>query len=73
MKITATEFKRNLGSYLERSKDELIVITQYGKPVAKLSGIGGSPRLIDKIAGTMPLVPDADEGRAGRVDEACAS
>ena len=37
MLITATEFKNNLGQYLELAKTEDILITKNGKSVAKLS------------------------------------
>lgn len=70
MQVTATEFKQNLGRYLEKSREELIVITQYGKPIARLSGIGGkSSRLIDQIAGTMPATMTAEEALAGRAGD----
>ena len=37
MTITATELKKNLGKYLVLAATEDIMITQYGKVVAKLS------------------------------------
>lgn len=37
--ITATEFKNNLGKYLDLSKNEEILITKYGKPISKLTPI----------------------------------
>ena len=37
MTITATELKKNLGKYLVLAATEDIMITQYGKIVAKLS------------------------------------
>ena len=35
--ITATEFKSNLGKYMEMAQTEQIVITVRGKPYVKLS------------------------------------
>ena len=37
MSITATELKKNLSRYLELAAKEDVLITQYGKVVAKLS------------------------------------
>ena len=37
MSITATEFKSNLGKYLQLAMEEDILITQYGKVVARLT------------------------------------
>jgi prevent-host-death family protein len=38
MEITATEFKMNLGKYLDTSEHEDVIITKNGKPVARLVG-----------------------------------
>jgi prevent-host-death family protein len=38
MEITATEFKMNLGKYLDTSEREDVIITKNGKPVARLVG-----------------------------------
>jgi prevent-host-death family protein len=43
MKITATEFKANLGKYLEAAHGEEIIITKNGKAVARLNGAGPYP------------------------------
>lgn len=37
MTITATEFKNNLGKYLDMAVDEDILITKNGRPIARLS------------------------------------
>ena len=37
MTITATEFKLNLGKYLEMVDEEEIIITKNGKSIARLS------------------------------------
>lgn len=44
MIITATEFKKNLGKYLELVENEDITITKNGKPIAVLA------KPIDKLA-----------------------
>jgi prevent-host-death family protein len=38
MEITATEFKMNLGKYLDSVEREDVIITKNGKPVARLVG-----------------------------------
>jgi prevent-host-death family protein len=38
MEITATEFKTNLGKYLDAVEREDVIITKNGKPVARLVG-----------------------------------
>ena len=42
MEITATEFKINLGKYLDASNDEDIIITKNGKTIARLVGTRGT-------------------------------
>ena len=37
MTITATEFKKNLGKYLDMAIEEDVLITKNGRPIAKLS------------------------------------
>ncbi|GHU61808.1 hypothetical protein AGMMS49983_02180 [Clostridia bacterium] len=44
MEITATQFKTNLGKYLEEAGDEEIVITKNGKAIARLLGPEGGGR-----------------------------
>lgn len=39
--ITATEFKNNLGKYLELGLSEDILITKNGKPLVKLTSANG--------------------------------
>ena len=42
MEITATEFKINLGKYLDASNDEDVIITKNGKTIARLVGTKGT-------------------------------
>jgi len=41
-KITATEFKENLGKYMMLSLKEEVLITKNGKPFTKLVGVRSS-------------------------------
>ncbi len=68
MQITATELKGNLGKYLEKAANESVVITQYGKPVAKLVGINDSTRLVDELFGSVPSTMTIDEALQGRLE-----
>jgi prevent-host-death family protein len=53
MEITATQFKTNLGKYLEEAGREEIVITKNGKAIARLLGPEG-PEGPDARSGGMP-------------------
>lgn len=57
MTVTATEFKTNLGKYLEIVMDEDILITKNGKVIAQLS----RPQ-VNKLAAIRNLVGIADAG-----------
>ena len=64
MTITATEFKNNLGKYLELADREDIIITKNGKPIAQLS----RPQF-DKIAILNSLVGIAKADEDIELDE----
>ena len=51
MQITATEFKLNLGKYLDMVADEEIYITRNGKTVAKM--INPNVSSVDSIGGIL--------------------
>jgi antitoxin (DNA-binding transcriptional repressor) of toxin-antitoxin stability system len=38
MYVSATEFRSNVGKYLELSSHETIYIVKHGKPISRLSG-----------------------------------
>jgi antitoxin (DNA-binding transcriptional repressor) of toxin-antitoxin stability system len=57
MTVTATEFKTNLGKYLEIVMDEDILITKNGKVIAQLS----RPQ-VNKLAALRNLVGIVDAG-----------
>ena len=67
MTITATELKKNLGKYLVLAATEDIMITQYGKVVAKLS----SPfqerlDIAESLFGILPQTMRLEEAREER-------
>ena len=57
MTVTATEFKTNLGKYLEIVMDEDILITKNGKVIAQLS----RPQ-VNKLAALRNLLGIVDAG-----------
>ena len=61
MKVTATEFKRNLGKYLELVLTEDIWVTKNGKTVAKL--INPNVSAVDAISGVLAGKVPADLDR----------
>ena len=64
MTITATEFKTNLGKYLEIVNNEDIFITKNGKTIAQLS-----KPTSNKIAALRGLIGIADTGNEINMDE----
>ncbi len=63
MTVTATEFKTNLGKYLEIVMDEDILITKNGKVIAQLS----RPQ-VNKLAALRNLVGIVDAGGDATLD-----
>lgn len=56
MTITATEFKKNFGKYLELASKEDILITRNGKTIAKLSSpndIEAKLKILESMVGAM--------------------
>ncbi|MBR0080291.1 MAG: type II toxin-antitoxin system prevent-host-death family antitoxin [Synergistaceae bacterium] len=76
MSITATEFKSHLGKYLLLAAEEDILITQYGKVVAKLtSPYQASPyqdreqdrvKIAESLFGILPQTMTLDEAKEER-------
>lgn len=65
MIVTATEFKSNLGKYLELAARQDIFITRNGKSIARLT----SPTIdkltiLDNLVGIIPAQEAADEETA---------
>ncbi len=61
MRVTATEFKLNLGKYLELVRTEDIWVTKNGKTVAKL--INPNVSSVDAISGVLAGKIPADLAR----------
>lgn len=62
MKITATEFKTNMGKYLDLVSTTVIYITKNGKEVAKLTKPDDDRvSLLNDLVGVLPPDADTDE------------
>ncbi len=69
MIISATEFKNNLGKYLELAAIQDIFITKNGKSIARVT----SPKvdkleLLDSLVGVIPADIDEDAAREERLN-----
>lgn len=71
MSVTATEFKANLGKYLLLAATEDILITQYGKVIAKLtSPFQSRVEIAESLFGALPQTSTWEEAREEQLDEA---
>ena len=71
MSITATEFKANLSKYLMLAATQDILITQYGKVIARLtSPFQSRVDVAVSLFGTLPQTTTLEEARAERLAEA---
>ena len=62
MVVTATEFKTNLGKYLEMAATQDIFITKNGKNIARLtSPTVNKLALLDDLVGIIPQNQEIDE------------
>ena len=62
MIVTATEFKTNLGKYLELAAAQDIFITKNGKSIARLTSPSVNKlAVLDKLVGIIPQEADVDE------------
>ena len=62
MIVTATEFKANLGKYLEMATSQDIFITKNGKSIARLTDPAVDKlALLDDLVGIVPEDPAMDE------------
>ena len=72
MSITATELKANLGKYLVLAATEDILITQYGKVIAKLSNPFQSRMdIAESLFGILPQSLTYEEAKDERLREVC--
>lgn len=71
MSVTATEFKANLGKYLLLAATEDILITQYGKVIAKLtSPFQSRVEIAESLFGALPQTSTWEEAREEQLEEA---
>jgi prevent-host-death family protein len=69
MIVTATEFKSNLGKYLDLVANEEIIITRNGKRIAKLTDANGDKiDIVRSLKGILPSGVTAAEARKERLD-----
>ena len=62
MIVTATEFKTNLGKYLEMASSQDIFITKNGKSIARLTSPAVNKlALLDDLVGIVPQEKAMDE------------
>ncbi len=62
MVVTATEFKNNLGKYLEMAATQDIFITKNGKSIARLTSPAVNKlALLDDLVGIIPQNQEIDE------------
>ena len=62
MIVTATEFKTNLGKYLEMAASQDIFITKNGKNIARLTSPAVNKlALLDDLVGSVPQEKAIDE------------
>ena len=62
MIVTATEFKTNLGKYLELASSQDIFITKNGKSIARLTSPAVNKlALLDNLVGIVPQEQAMDE------------
>ena len=68
MKISLTEFRKNVDKYLLKSQKEEIYITKYNRITYKLSPISRDPSLIvESLIGIIPSTVRDEEGRDERL------
>ena len=68
MIITATEFKSNLGHYLEAVEKEDIIITRNGKRIAKLTdATKDKSDILEALTGIIPSDVSLEESREERL------
>lgn len=70
MSVTATELKANLGKYIQLAATQEVLITQYGKVVAKLtSPFQKRVDIVESLFGVLPQVSTFEEARTERMNE----
>ena len=79
MQVALSDFKTNVGKYVDLVDKHDIIITKYGKPAAKIIRYDKEPWYMKKIPreitsveqlfGTLPNDIDLDDVKAGRLTE----
>ncbi|MCL1922969.1 MAG: type II toxin-antitoxin system Phd/YefM family antitoxin [Propionibacteriaceae bacterium] len=68
MIVTATQFKQNLGRYLDLAASEDVYITRHGREAVRVTGPASERvALLDYIAGIARSNTSLDEARAERL------
>ena len=68
--ITATELKTNLSKYLTLAATEDVLITQYGKVIAKLtSPFQDRVSIAESLFGSLPQTTTIEEAQEERMNE----
>lgn len=69
MTVTATEFKKNIGKYLDMATREDVFITKNGKSVAKLTNPKQDRREVaQSLFGILPASTATDNAREERLN-----
>lgn len=71
MNVSLSDFKVNIGRYVDLAETEDVVITKYGKPVAKIIRMDKEPwyakeipvqiRSVEQLFGTLPSDVDLED------------
>lgn len=70
MSVTASEFKANLGKYLDLANTEDIYITRNGKVIAKLSTpYPDLKETVDSLIGIVPQTVTLEDAREERMNK----
>ena len=79
MQIALSDLKVNVGKYVDLAEDQDVIITKYGKPIAKIIRFDKDPwytkkmpekiTSIEQLFGTLPSDIDLDDVKAGRLSE----
>ena len=68
--ITATELKSNLSKYISMASTEDVLITQYGKVVARLTKpFQDRVDVVESLFGILPQKTTLEEARKERIEE----
>ena len=79
MEIALSDLKINVGRYVDLADEQDVIITKYGKPVAKIIRYDKEPwyskkipekvTSVDQLFGTLPSDIDLDDVKTGRLSE----